>query len=128
VEALLASRGLPPETLLRGRLLEALAIADAVVAQPSTSVSEALLLDRPVVLANLQQLGGWNVWTDAGVCLEVHDGPALAEALTRALADGPTREALAAARAGFVRDQFYVLDGGAARRVAGALAAVGGGG
>jgi hypothetical protein len=104
--------------------MEAIAAAEVVVSQPSTAVSESLLLGRPVVLANFQRLAGWETFAASGACLEAADRDALVRAIDALIANEPLRARLQTAGRSFMEDQFFVLDGQAAHRVAAALSAM----
>jgi hypothetical protein len=104
-------RVLSPQVALQGLLFA----ADLVVTVESLSAVEALVLDRPLVIlntpTNLQEM------VDRGVALGVPEGVDPRPALQAALFDVPTRERLAAARAEYLSDVAFGLDGGATGRI-----------
>ena len=58
----------------RGRLADVLAAASIVVSQLSTVISEAVLADRPVIVADFARQEGWSAYKDSDACLVL--GPA----------------------------------------------------
>lgn len=122
VRVLLHRRGYPERTLFTGPLVDALAVADLVISQPSTAVGEAVLLGKPVVLADFQATSGpGTAYAAGGVCLVADDEDALRGAVEKALLDEGVRASLATARQEFVQRYFFKIDGGAASRVVEAL-------
>lgn len=109
-------------TLIADGLLDAIAAADVVISQPSTVVTEAVALDRPVVLVDLfadpATASGWEPLVASGVCLRAGDQASLEHAITGAFDDHGVRAGLAAARPAFVTAFFGPRDGRAAARVA----------
>lgn len=125
VRGLLHRRGYPERTLFTGPLVDALAVADLVISQPSTVVGEAVILGKPVVLADFQATPGpGTAYAAAGVCLVADDEEALRGAVEKVLLDEGVRASLAVARQEFVQRYFFKIDGGAAARVAEALEAL----
>ena len=101
----------------RSDLADLLLASDIVVSQWSTVVAEAVLLDRPVVLVNLERLPGPEIYVDDGICLYADASEDIGPAIAAVLADDAVRSALTSARARFVDRYFYRLDGRAAARV-----------
>jgi hypothetical protein len=121
IRALLQDRGLPSKTLVEGRLLEVIKAAEVVISQPSTAVSESLLLDRPVVLANLQNLAGWETFALSGACLEARRVEDLERQVGRLVKEDGLKQQLREAGRRFIEDQFYRQDRGSAERVVATL-------
>ena len=118
VRELLSKLGFPLSILIEGRLHESILSADLVISQISTAVGEAALLNRPVVLANLENLAGAEAYVESGICLYATDPDQLAVAVGKGLDDAQTLGQLAQARKEFVSRYFYKLDGCASQRVA----------
>ena len=104
-------RLLTPQT----SLLELLHAADLVVTVESLSAMEALVLGRPLIIlntpTNLQEL------VDAGVAIGVPEGDDPRPAIEAALFDDATRERLEAARAMYLSQLAFGVDGQATRRI-----------
>lgn len=125
VRQLLHRLGYTNGTLFTGPLLDALVVADLVISQPSTAISEAVLLGKPVVLADFQAMPGpGTAYSSEGVCLVANSKETLREVVEQAVFDEGVRVRLAAARREFLQRYFFKIDGGAALRVAEALEAL----
>lgn len=120
VRALLVELGYASRTLVDGPLVEALTAADLVVSQVSTAVSEAVLLDRPVVLVDLLQ-SAHRQYVEAGVCLHVTNRANLADSIRTGLYDSTVQAGLASARRDFAERFFSPVDARSAERVVDAL-------
>src|SRR5262249_1796124 len=96
-------------------LLRLLHAADVLVTVESLSAVEAIVLDKPVVILNAPT--NLREMVEEGVALAVPAGDDPTDALRRALSDGPTREALAAARARYRPQIAYGEDGRATARI-----------
>lgn len=119
MRALLAELGLSAAVLTEsGTLAELVVASDAVLAQFSTAVSEAIMLDRPTIVVDILRRGGYGASPESDAALVALDADDVVVMLRRVLDDAPTRETLAAARSKYVEDHFLALDGGASRRVA----------
>jgi glycosyltransferase involved in cell wall biosynthesis len=117
VRKLLKAEGYPDRTLVSGQLAEAILAADLVISQISTAVSEAVLLDRTVVLVNFQNLAGGEAYVESGVCLYVTDRGELAKAIQEALDSPLARAKMSDTRAKFISRFSFKTDGCAAQRV-----------
>ena len=123
VYPMLRQHGYPDKLLVQGQLIEALMVADLVISQWSTVVSEVVLLERPVVLVNCQNITGAEAYVEAGTCLYVTKPEELAIAIKKGLYDASVRAQISAARTEFISRYFFKTDGCAAQRVAAALEA-----
>jgi hypothetical protein len=122
-EAVVAERRLPTSTLVTaGTLADLVLASDAVIAQMSSVVGEAIMLDRPTIVVDLLQRGGWAGYAATGACLTALTESELAASVHDLLEDDAVRATLAAARSAYVSDHFLTLDGRAAERVAHAVA------
>lgn len=116
----LAEAGFPADHLVEGRFAETLVAADAVVSQVSTAVGEAAYLDRAVVVADFDDVGGWLADIRAlEAFILVEDPLELPSAIREALM-GDARHA--AGRQALAETWFAGRSGDAARRVAAAVA------
>ena len=114
----LRSVSLPDRTLVGERMSAAILGADVVISQVSTAVSEAVFLGRPVVLVDFEGIGevGGSAAVPMG-CLHVGREQDLGPALEAVLQDPAVRNRLAEEGRYAAREQFYIADGRAARRV-----------
>jgi len=111
-------------TIVKGQLIDALVAADLVVSQYSTAISEAALLDKPVIMADFQDFRGGEDYLDSGICLYATDSQHLLRAIEKGLYDESVRSQMRSAREAFVARYFFKLDGRAAERVVDALEAL----
>ncbi len=85
--------------LARGEdLLSSIMASDLVISQVSTAISEAVLLDRPVIWANFLRIRGYEAYLDDGAVLYAETKQELAKAIEQALYDEPAIQRLANAR------------------------------
>jgi hypothetical protein len=117
VQDALQSLGYPSSVLVGGNLMESLAIAKLVISQKSTVATEALLLDKPLIVVDFQDLPGWEVFADSGICLYVGGPEELQPAINLGLDDPSIWSQLKEAREEFLRQYFFKIDGQAAQRV-----------
>lgn len=119
VRRLLHRLGFQERILFSGPLVDALVVADVVISQPSTAISEAVMLGKPVILADFRRAKGSGTrYAAEGICLVAHDEEGLRQALERLLSDEGVRKSLAAARRAFIERYFFKIDGNASHRVA----------
>lgn len=118
---ILQKYGLPKRLLIEGRLIEALFISDLVISQISTVLSEAALLEKDIILANFQDLKGWETYLETGFFLSAKNCYELNNAIKHFLYEDSVKKDLSLARAKFVSDCFFKVDGYAAKRVVDAL-------
>jgi CDP-glycerol glycerophosphotransferase (TagB/SpsB family) len=119
VRELLGELDYDPKVLFEGQLIEALSGADIVISQRSTTIAEAALLDKTIVLADIYGLG--HEYGDTGICLCADTPKELAAAIDKAITDPAIQEQLAKSRQTFKEQYFYKLDGQSASRVVNAL-------
>ncbi len=116
-ERLISEFGLPAETLYLGDLKSLLFQSKIIISQFSTVVSEAILLDRDVVLLNLNGMKFTSAYTDSGACLYAETVEELRACLWDIFFDAAVRRRLAAGRKDFVERNYYRIDGLSAKRV-----------
>jgi hypothetical protein len=121
---LLRELGKSDEILVKGQLIDALLTCDLVVSQYSTAISEAAMVDKPVIMANFQRFRGGEDYIQSGICLHITDSHDLLAALDKALYDPSVRTQMTNARGSFIQRYFYRLDGHSAERVVDALESV----
>jgi glycosyltransferase involved in cell wall biosynthesis len=110
-------QGLPIELIADGEIAELIALAEVFVSSSSSTVLLAMMLDRPIVTVNFNQVPHFDYYETVGGTLHVKSHAAAADALRRVISDQPTRDRLAAERAG-VLARYARFDGRAAERLA----------
>lgn len=109
-----------PDVIVAGSEIDAnelIATSELVAGTFSTTLLQAVALDRPAVGATLWPgLDHWRRATDWSGVERATDGPSLATAVRRNLTDPAHREVWSAKRAAFTRDRFS-FDGEGTRRV-----------
>lgn len=118
VKDVISAAGFPAETLYSGNLIELLTRSDIVISQFSTVVTEAMLLNKSVIVVNLTGLEFANEYQKSGACLYATTIEELRDCLIRLIFDTKTIEDLAEGRKRFVERTFFRLDGASAQRVA----------
>jgi len=116
--SLIADFNLPPETLYTGDLLPLLVQSKFVISQFSTVVSEAILLDKDVILSNLTGLKFSSDYQDSRACLYAETVADLHNHLESLENNSEVRKDLAKARNVFIEKTCFRLDGRSALRVA----------
>jgi len=122
VHEILQQLGYPDEILVEGQLIEALKVADLVVSQLSTAISDAVLFGKPVILVNLYGLSGAEAYVESGTCLYVTKPEGLSAAIKKGF-ETSVRAKMESERTKFISECFYRIDGRAAFRVVEALEA-----
>jgi UDP-N-acetylglucosamine:LPS N-acetylglucosamine transferase len=118
VRKMLQENGYQDVVLVQGQIGEWLQSADLVISQISTVVTEAVLLDKPVILANFLKIAGAEPYVDAGVCLYITAPSDLKEAVDKIMNDQATFTRLKVARQAFLSQYFFRIDGKSGQRVA----------
>jgi hypothetical protein len=122
IAAVYAEEGGDPGHVSRdGELTEVLAASSLVISQLSTVISEAVLADRPVVVADFDRQEGWDAYKRSEATLVAADPDELAAAVATVLSETTVAERLRQGRAKLVDDFFNGRDGRAAERVVAAL-------
>lgn len=99
-------------------LYDLLHASDLVIGVASTTLLEAMVFDKPVIVANLFKEPDRFGFIASGAALCTERPEDLAPAIQSALHDEKVRAKLAGAREKFVYDHAYIQDGQASRRVA----------
>ncbi len=113
--------GNPAHVSREGELGDVLAASNLVVSQLSTVISEAVLADRPVIVADFDRQEGWSAYKDSDATLVAASEEELVAASASIDSDPELRERLRAGRTHLVDDFFDGRDGHAAERVVEAL-------
>ena len=96
LDAALTAAGGPARGVTRnGDLADVLAAASVVVSQLSTVIAEALLADRPVIVADFAEQEGWTLYKESSACLLASSAGGAREALTRVRSDADLRSRMA---------------------------------
>jgi len=99
-------------------LFDLLARTDLVVASYSTVITEAVVAQRPVIVAHFKDDPYPGVYPDAGVAHLVRDAEEFRSSLHTFLDDPGTAQGLLSHRDRFIEDMFLRLDGKGAERTA----------
>ena len=118
VRTLLKKLGYPENTLFKGDLYEFLFITDFVICQLSTVISEAILMDKNVILANFTKFKLPNEIINRDICIIVEDPEILPQAINNLINDENVKNSIAAKREKYIEDYFFKIDGNSAERVA----------
>jgi hypothetical protein len=113
----LDGEGLPIVIRPEGEIAELIAPAEVFISSSSSTILQAMMLDKPVVTVNFNQVPHFDYYENIGGTLHVRTPDEAAEALRLAVFDQPTRARLAAERA-TVLAQYARFDGQATRRLA----------
>jgi hypothetical protein len=104
---------LPPES----DVIEAIYVCDVFMSVNSTTILEALALDKPVVVVNLSSQIEPLPWVKKGAALGVYNVEEIKSAAEKALFDDRLRNQLQDKRTKFVFEYLYKIDGKATDRV-----------
>ena len=104
---------LPP----RSNTYQALYACDIMLASFSTTITEAIILDKPVVVVNLSGKPDFIPYAESGAALGVYRDQDIAPAIRKALYDRAVRQSLKRARAKFALEHCHKVDGKAGERV-----------
>ena len=111
----------PPVAVLPSvEIVDLIAACDAFISSSSSTVLLAMMLDRPIVTVNFNQVPHFDYFEGIGGTLHVRTYEQFAVALRAALGDEPTRARLTAERSS-VLARYTRFDGGATERIAGLL-------
>ena len=109
--------GLPVRVLQGGEIADLIAPAEAFISSSSSTVLLAMMLDKPIVTVNFNQVPHFDYYESVGGTLHAKTPAAAAKALRLALTDEPTRARLAEERAR-VLARYARFDGRATERLA----------
>jgi hypothetical protein len=104
---------LPPKS----DTLEAIFACDVFMSVNSTTILEALIMNKPVVVVNLSKLTEPLPWVEEGAAIGVYEGDKIRGAIEEVLAEGQTDRQLSKRRSDFVYKYLYKIDGKATDRV-----------
>ena len=111
----------PVRVIARAEMTELIGASDLFVSASSSTVLLAMMLDRPIVTVNLEAVPHFDAFEAIGGTLHVRTVEAFADAARLALADGPTRDRLAAERRA-VLARYTRFDGRATEQIAALIA------
>lgn len=109
------------QVIERADLADLIAASDAFISSSSSTVLLAMMLGRPIVTVNFNQVPHFDVFESIGGTLHARSPEAFALAIRRALGDRPTRERLAEDR-GSVLARYSRFDGRSTERLAALIA------
>jgi hypothetical protein len=113
----LGDDGLPILIRPEGEIAELIAPAELFISSSSSTILQAMMLDKPIVTVNFNQVPHFDYYERVGGTLHVRTPDQAAEALRLAVFDQPTRARLAEQRAA-VLAQYARFDGQATGRLA----------
>ncbi len=117
-EALLARQGVNVTILSpKSDTIEAMFACDLFIAVNSTTIIEALMLDKPVVVVNLSKFSEVLPWVSDGAAIGITNPEDLLATFQRVLADTNYLHTHRKGRNKFLRDQIFKEDGKATERV-----------
>ena len=93
-------------------------VCDVMITKASTTINEAAILNKPIIVLNLSGESDAMLYVEKGIALGVCKKEDLVSAIKDALYRGKISEKLAAGREKFVYEFAYVQDGKASERVA----------
>ncbi|MCD6513509.1 MAG: UDP-N-acetylglucosamine 2-epimerase, partial [Candidatus Odinarchaeota archaeon] len=96
---------------------EAIYACDLFISATSTTILEAMILNKPVVVVNLFNLPEVLPWVEEGAALGVYSADKLFQTIKMALFDKNVQIKLAERRKKFVYEHVYKIDGKATKRV-----------
>jgi hypothetical protein len=111
----------PVQVVAKAELPELIAASDLFISSSSSTVLLAMMLDRPIVTVNFDQVPHFDQFEPIGGTIHVRTYEAFADALERALTDDAAGADLAQQRAS-VLARYTRFDGHAAERIAGLIA------
>jgi CDP-glycerol:poly(glycerophosphate) glycerophosphotransferase len=107
----------PIRVIPRAEMTDLIALADIFISSSSSTVLLAMMLDRPIVTVNFNQVLHFDFFEPLGGTLHVRTFEELSDALQRIVKDESTRNALAEGRRAAL-DRLACFDGHASERVA----------
>jgi hypothetical protein len=105
-------------TITRDYLWELLAVSNLVIISESTVGLDAMVLDKPVVVVNLNGQPDGIAYVSSGTARGAYSPEDIAPVVREVLNNEQVRQELAEARKRFVYEYAYIQDGKACRRVA----------
>jgi hypothetical protein len=111
----------PVRVIPQGEITDLIAAADAFISSSSSTVLLAMMLGRPIVTVNFNQVPHFDYFETVGGTLHARTHEEFEVAIDLALHDAPTRDRLAHERKD-VLDRYTRFDGRASERLAGLIA------
>jgi hypothetical protein len=113
----LAVSGLPIRVIAEAEIAELIAPAEVFISSSSSTVLLAMMLDKPIVTVNFNQVPHFDYYEEVGGTLHAKSSDEAAGALRLAVFDESTRDRLAAERSA-VLTRYARFDGRATERLA----------
>ena len=110
----------PVQIIPSAEMADLIAACDVFVSSSSSTVLLAMMLDRPIVTVNFNQVPHFDYFESVGGTLHTRTPEQFAAAIRLALGDEPTRERLGRERR-MVLDRYTRFDGRATERLAGLI-------
>jgi glycosyltransferase involved in cell wall biosynthesis len=110
----------PVRVLTQAEMPDLIAASDLFISSSSSTVLLAMMLDRPIITVNFDEVPHFDQFEGIGGTVHVRTHEAFAAALERLLTDDEARRALARQRADVIA-RYTRFDGRAAERIAGLL-------
>jgi CDP-glycerol glycerophosphotransferase (TagB/SpsB family) len=111
----------PVRVLTQAEMPDLIAASDLFISSSSSTVLLAMMLDRPIITVNFDQVPHFDQFEGIGGTIHVRSYDDFAATFERLLTDEAAREALARQRAD-VLARYTRFDGRAAERIAGLIA------
>ena len=106
-----------PAIVTKDGTSELLAACDLLITKASTIAVEAMIFNKPVIIANFSQVPDIMPYVESGAALGVYDRRYFVDAIRAAIEDPDVRKTLAKKRVAFLASHLYRLDDGATARV-----------
>ena len=117
VRNLITKLGYPENTLFEGNLYEFLIISDIIISQYSTAISEAILMDKNVILVNFTNFKMPDEIITRKIFIIVEKPELLSKAINNLINDDVLKNTIAAKREQYIKEYFFKTDGKSAERV-----------
>lgn len=100
---------------------EVICACDVMLSFFSTTITEAIILNKPVITINLTGRPDIMPYAESGAAIGVYRQEDVAPAMEKALYERDTKERLREARARFIPEHCYKIDGKASERLVGLI-------
>ncbi|MFA4848773.1 MAG: CDP-glycerol glycerophosphotransferase family protein [Methanoregula sp.] len=117
VRNMIEKLGYPKNTIFEGNLYELLHISDLLICQYSTVLSEAILMDKDVILVNFTKYKLPDEMINREIFMIIEKPEMLSEAINNLIKDDVLKKTIAAKREQYIEEYFFKNDGKSAERV-----------